>query len=59
MSLLVLLANYDVLVGVADEVLSSVRVDRDQVATTYNEVLTLALRSSPVQQFGVSFGVGW
>lgn len=43
----------------AEEVISSLEVDRHQVNRTWNTVVTYAIRSSPIQQFGISFGVGW
>ena len=34
-------------------------VDREQVTETWRKALALAVHSSPVQQFGISFGIGW
>lgn len=34
-------------------------IDHDQVTQTWRKALALALHSSPLQQFGVSFGIGW
>lgn len=43
----------------AEEVISSLRIDRGQMSNTWNKALAIAVHSSPVQQFGIGFGVGW
>ncbi len=43
----------------AEEVISSLRIDRAQMSSTWNKALAIAVHSSPVQQFGIGFGVGW
>lgn len=35
------------------------RIDHHQASETWNRALALAVHSSPVQQFGISFGIGW
>lgn len=40
----------------AEEVM---QIDHHQVSETWNKALALAVHSSPVQQFGISFGIGW
>ena len=35
------------------------QIDHHQVSETWNKALSLALHSSPVKQFGISFGIGW
>lgn len=42
-----------------DDVVSSVRVDREQMSAVWNRALLLALGTTPLQQFGIGFGVGW
>lgn len=34
-------------------------IDHHQVSETWRRALGLAVHSSPVQQFGISFGIGW
>lgn len=43
----------------ADEVLSSVRIDHHQISETWSRALAFAVRTTPIQQFGIGFGVGW
>lgn len=47
------------LVEEADEVLTSVHLDRQQMHQAWNRATTLLLRQTPLQQFGVGFGIGW
>ncbi len=39
--------------------LSSVRIDRQQMSETWNRALATAAHTGPVQQFGIGFGIGW
>ena len=39
-----------------DEVME---IDHHQVSQTWRRALALAVHSSPLQQFGISFGIGW
>lgn len=43
----------------ADEAGDLMRIDHHQASETWNRALALAVHSSPVQQFGISFGIGW
>ena len=43
----------------AEEVLSSLQFDREQMSSTWNRALAFAVRSSPIKQFGIGFGIGW
>ena len=42
-----------------EEVFSTLNLDHHQISTTWNRALAFAVRTSPVQQFGIGFGVGW
>ena len=42
-----------------DDVMSSVRVDHHQLSETWNRALAFAVQTTPIQQFGIGFGVGW
>ena len=42
-----------------DDVVSSIRVDREQMSAVWNRALLLVLHTTPLQQFGIGFGVGW
>ncbi|XP_064394759.1 FUN14 domain-containing protein 1-like [Halichondria panicea] len=43
----------------ADEVISSLRIDRALMSNTLNRAMMFAVHTSPVRQFGIGFGVGW
>ena len=42
-----------------DDVMSSVHVDHHQLSETWNRALAFAVQTTPFQQFGIGFGVGW
>ena len=43
----------------ANGVISSLHIDHQQMAETWNRMLMFAIKTSPVKQFGLGFGVGW
>ena len=43
----------------ADDVISSVHLNRHQLSTAWRRALVLAMHTSPVKQFGIGFGIGW
>ena len=43
----------------ADDVISSVQFDRQQLTTTWRRAVVFAMHTSPVKQFGIGFGIGW
>ena len=43
----------------ADDVISSVQFDRQQLTTTWRRAVVFAVHTSPVKQFGIGFGIGW
>ena len=42
-----------------DDVMSSLHVDHHQLSETWNRALAFAVQTTPIQQFGIGFGVGW
>lgn len=42
-----------------DDVVSSIHVDREQMSAVWNWATVSALRTTPIKQFGIGFGVGW
>ena len=51
--------SVDIIAVGADDVMSSLRVDRHRMTETWNRAVAFAVQTSPVQQFGIGFGVGW
>lgn len=45
--------------GVLPEAQDLMQIDHHQASETWNRALALAVNSSPVKQFGISFGIGW
>ena len=43
----------------ADDVISSVQFDRQQLTTTWRKAVVFAVHTSPIKQFGIGFGIGW
>ena len=41
------------------DALETVTVDQQRLQTVLQTALSFAVRSSPIQQFGIGFGVGW
>ena len=41
------------------DALETLTVDQQRLQTLWQTALTYAVRSSPIQQFGIGFGVGW
>lgn len=41
------------------DALETVTIDQQSVQRLWQTALTYAVRSSPIQQFGIGFGVGW
>ncbi|XP_003383156.1 PREDICTED: FUN14 domain-containing protein 1-like [Amphimedon queenslandica] len=42
-----------------NEMLDAITFDRHRLQVVQRRVMALAIRSSPVQQFGMGFGIGW
>ena len=42
-----------------NEMLDAITFDRHRLQLVQRRVMALAIRSSPVQQFGMGFGIGW
>lgn len=43
----------------ADDVMSSVQFDRQQLTTTWRRAVVFAVHTSPIKQFGIGLGIGW
>ena len=41
------------------DVFEAVTIDQSRLRVILNSLLTVAIKSSPIQQFGMGLGVGW
>lgn len=41
------------------EMLDAIQIDRHRLQVVQRRLFALAVRSSPAQQFGIGFGIGW